>query len=154
MYGWFPRGILLHSVYEQPTEQKPTRENKLEKCPRSWKTTGCCSLLVETFPYGGNMWDWEFLLYQWNDGMLRHFECFPLVWEILLRHNVPVEHLPLERVRRRVYCNVSVLESWRNEIEAGRRRTQRRRRKKKSHGERKTRGWEWWMEQERQWEER
>lgn len=131
MYGWFPRGILLHSVYEQPTEQKPTRENKLEKCPRSWKTTGCCSLLVETFPYGGNMWDWEFLLYQWNDGMLRHFECFPLVWEILLRHNVPVEHLPLERVRRRVYCNVSVLESWRNEIEAGRRRTQRRRRKKK-----------------------
>lgn len=44
--------------------------------------------------------------------MPRHFECFPLVYEIPERHNVPVEHLPLECMRRQVYCGVSVLESW------------------------------------------
>lgn len=33
---------------------------------------------------------------------------------MLKRHNVPVEHLPSERVWRWVYCSVSVLERWRN----------------------------------------
>lgn len=79
--------------------------------------------------------------------MLRHFECFPLVWEILRRHNVPVEHLPPECVRRWVYCNVSVLESWKNEMEG--RKKERGGERKVTEGE-KTRGWKWWKEQERQ----
>lgn len=47
-----------------------------------------------------------------------HVECFPLVWERPKRQNVPVEHVPLECVRWRVYCNVSVLESWGNKGKA------------------------------------
>lgn len=81
--------------------------------------------------------------------MLRHFECFPLVWEILKRRNVPVGHLPLECVSRWVYCNVSVLEEWeggrkkerkvigreRQEGESGR-KSKRGRKRERSRGER------------------
>lgn len=84
------------------------------------KNYSLLQLVGRNFPLRRQYVDWEFLFYQWNDGMPRHFECFPLVWEILKRHNVPVEHLPLECERRWVYCSVSVLERWRNEREAGR----------------------------------